>query len=327
VKLLRQISDLPTELRSGAVTIGNFDGVHRGHARIVDRVIEKASTLGGPALVFTFDPHPVRLLRPQEAPPPLTWTDRKAELLNELGVDAVIAYPTDEELLQLSPQEFFDRIVREQLGAKAVVEGPNFYFGHNRSGSVELLAQLTAAAGISLDVINPLVVDGQYVSSSRVRKLIGEGRVDAARQLLTQPYRIRGMVVHGAGRGAKLGFGTANLDAVDTLLPGLGVYAGRGFLPDWRLPAAIHIGPNPTFGEHLPKVEVHLVGWDGTPLYGQPLEVDFLAPLRGVRQFAGVDDLKRQLAQDVDAARVIFQEYELADKLARALPTQERGTV
>jgi riboflavin kinase / FMN adenylyltransferase len=316
VKLLRELSELPSELRRGAVTIGNFDGVHRGHARIVERVIEKAREAGGPALVFTFDPHPVRVLRPLEAPPPLTWTDRKAALLSRLGIDAVIAYPTDEELLRLEAREFFDRIVREQLDARAMVEGPNFYFGHDRQGTIEVLRGLTASAGIALDVVEPLKVDGEYVSSSRIRKLLAQGRVDTARALLTEPYRIRGMVVHGAGRGAKLGFGTANLDAIDTLLPGPGVYAGRGFVNQTRWPAAINIGPNPTFGDHALKVEVHLAGWSGAPLYGEVLEVDFLVPLRGVKQFAGVDALKEQLRQDILAARQAFQSYELADKLA-----------
>lgn len=316
MKLLRQSVNLPAHVRTGAVAIGNFDGVHLGHARIVDRVIERARELNGPAVVFTFDPHPVRLLRPAEAPPPLTWTDRKAELLSRLGIDAVIAYPTDEELLQLDPQAFFDKVVRQQLDARAMVEGPNFFFGHRRAGTIEVLKQLTAAAGISLDVVEPVVVDGRYVSSSRIRTLLGEGRVDLAREMLTEPYRIRGMVVHGAGRGEKLGFGTANLDAIDTLLPAAGVYAGRGFVNNTRWPAAINVGARPTFGEHSLAVEVHLVGWDGGPLYGQPLEVDFLAPLRNIQRFAGIDELKSQLRQDAQTSRRVFQEFELSDKLA-----------
>jgi riboflavin kinase/FMN adenylyltransferase len=316
VKLLRQVANLPHDLRCGAVAIGNFDGVHLGHARIVERVIADARQLGGPALVFTFDPHPVRILRPREAPPPLTWTDRKAQLLDLLGVDAMIVYPTDEELLQLAPGEFFERIVREQLDAKAMVEGPNFYFGRGRTGTIDVLRQLTASSGISLDVVEPLVVDGEFVSSSRIRRLLSQGRVDLARSLLTQPYRIRGMVVHGAGRGAKLGFGTANLDAVDTLLPGTGVYAGRGFVNNTRWPAAIKIGPNPTFGEAAMRVEIHLVGWQGGPLYGQPLEVDFLDPLRNIQRFGEVEELKEQLHKDIEGARQAFQKFELADKLA-----------
>lgn len=316
MKLLQQVSDLPADLRGGAVAIGNFDGVHLGHARIVQRVIEQARDLGGSALVFTFDPHPVRLLRPEHAPPPLTWTDRKAQLLADLGIDAVIAYPTDEQLLALSAEDFFAQIVCEQLGARAMVEGPNFYFGRGRAGTIDVLRTLTARAGIRLDVVEPLVVGGDYVSSSCIRRLVAEGDVAQARELLTQPYRIRGLVVHGAGRGAKLGFGTANLDAIDTLLPGPGVYAGRGITGNRRFPAAINIGPNPTFGEGVMKVEVHLVGWDGSPLYGQVLEVDFLRRLRTIQRFASVEELLAQLKNDVDAAHRAFQDFELTDKLS-----------
>ena len=217
------------------MAIGNFDGVHRGHARIVERVIEQARAVGGPAVVFTFDPHPVRLLRPAEAPPPLTWTDRKAELAGRAGRRRDDRLSDGRRAAQLNPEEFFERIVREQLDARAMVEGPNFYFGRGRSGTIEVLRRLTAEASIRLEVVEPLMVGGEYVSSSRIRTLIGAGQVDEARELLTEPYRIRGMVVHGAGRGAKMGFGTANLDAVDTLLPGAGVYAGRGLRQQYPL--------------------------------------------------------------------------------------------
>src|SRR5256885_15143433 len=152
MRLLRSIDNLPDDLRHGAVTIGNFDGVHRGHARLVERLLAKARELGGPAVVFTFDPHPVRLLRPESAPPPLTWTDRKAELLNELGVSAVIAYPTDEALLALSPQQFFQRIVQEKLAARGMVEGPNFFFGHNRAGTIDTIAGPCRSAEISHEI-------------------------------------------------------------------------------------------------------------------------------------------------------------------------------
>ena len=309
MKLLGQVVNLPGELRGGAVTIGNFDGVHRGHARIIGRLTEKAKAVGGPAVVFTFEPHPVRILRPAEAPPPLTWANRKADLLAELGVDAVIAYPTDEQLLALLPEEFFQTIVRDALDARAMVEGPNFYFGRGRTGTIDVLRRLTAEAGIDLDVVDPLVEDGQIVSSSRVRRLIAEGRVRDARRLLTQPYRIRGMVVHGAKRGAKVGFGTANLNAIETLLPAVGVYAGRGFVNNGIRPAAINVGGNPTFGQEELKVEAHLLDWDGSPLYGQPVEIDFLDRLRDVKKFAGMDQLKRQLEEDVAATRRTFDEY------------------
>jgi riboflavin kinase/FMN adenylyltransferase len=298
VRLLRHLDHVTAELQNGAVAIGNFDGVHLGHRRLVERLIEHARNVGGPAVVFTFDPHPARLLRPAEAPPPLTWSERKAALLAELGVHAMIAYPTDEKLLALSPKEFFETVVCGQLRARAVVEGPNFRFGCNRKGDIHQLESFCRKAEVELEIVPPLTVDGQYVSSSRVRESIRSGDVDAARDMLTQPYRIRGLVTHGARRGATLGFPTANVEAVDTLLPAPGVYAGRAWTAGVRWPAAIHIGPNLTFGEQTVKVEVHLIGYQNS-LYGEPLEVDFLSRLRDIRPFATVEELKSQLARDI----------------------------
>jgi riboflavin kinase/FMN adenylyltransferase len=302
--IIRQLKDLPTNARGGAVAIGNFDGVHRGHVAIVKRLLERAKAVRGPAIVFTFDPHPVRLLRPDQCPPPLTWTERKAELLKANGVDWIVAYPTDEALLNLSAQEFFDKIVLSALDAKAMVEGPNFYFGHNREGTIGRLQELTAAAGITLDVVPPVEVDGELASSSRVRQLVAAGDLAAANRLLSQPYRIRGIVTHGAGRGAKIGFPTANLAGIDTLLPAPGVYAGRAWVGGERWPAAINLGTSPTFGDQSIRVEVHLIG-DDESLYGQPMEVDFLARLRDIRPFPSVDALVEQLRSDVAEAKRI----------------------
>jgi len=306
LQLIRDLTAVPTSVCSGAVAIGNFDGVHRGHARIIERLITASRRVGGPALVFTFDPHPVRLLRPDQAPPPLTWTDRKAQLLAELNVDATVVYPTDEALLRLDAREFFQSIVIAELDAKAIVEGPNFYFGRGRAGNIQLLGQLCQQHRIELEIVDPLLVDGHPVSSSRVRELLAGGEVDRARELLTRPYRLRGMVVHGAGRGAKIGFATANVDAIDTLIPGPGVYAGRAWSERQGWPAAVNIGPNPTFGEHALKVEVHLIGYHGS-LYGQPLEVDFLSRLRDIERFEGVAALRSQLEIDVARARQIAE--------------------
>jgi riboflavin kinase/FMN adenylyltransferase len=300
VPILRHLEDFPADARGGAVAIGNFDGVHLGHRRIIGRLLQLAGKLGQPATVFTFDPHPVRLLRPAECPPPLTWTERKAQLLAGLGVHRVLAYPTDEALLRLTAREFFDRIIVDGLGAKAIVEGPNFYFGHNREGDVQLLGELAAAAGMSLDVVDPVVLDGQIVSSSRVRRLIADGDVAEAARLLAAPYRIRGIVTHGAGRGARIGFATANLAGVDTLLPAAGVYAGRAWIEGESAAAAINLGPNPTFGDNALKVEVHVLDRE-VALYGQPLEVEFVARLRDVKKFDSVAELMAQLSRDVGA--------------------------
>ena len=220
VKLIRNLAELPDALRGGAVAIGNFDGVHLGHAAIARRLVEAARAAGGPAVVFTFDPHPVRILRPEAAPPPLTWTDRKAELLGQLGVDAVIAYPTDTALLELSAEDFFQRIVVDRLRAKRNGRRDEFLFrtrplGHDRRAApAQRRGGHRAGSGRAGDDRRP--AGFEFASAQIACRRVGR----RSPRLLTQPYRVRGMVRHGAGRGAKLGFPTANVDAIDTLLAG-----------------------------------------------------------------------------------------------------------
>lgn len=302
MKLIRRLDDVSDPLKGGALTIGNFDGVHRGHAQIIERLRVHARQCGGAAIVFTFDPHPVRLLRPEQTPPPLTWTNRKADLLAELGVDAVVAFPTTREFLSLSYLDFFEQIVVDAFGTRAMVEGPNFFFGNGREGTVETLRELCDHRQIELEVVEPIKLDQKYVSSSRIRDLIRAGDVGPAAELLTRPYRIRGMVTHGAARGAKIGFPTANLSAIDTLVPANGVYAGLAIVEQRSHLAAIHIGSNPTFADAESKVEVHILDFE-TSIYGQPVEVDFTRRLRDIRQFDSADDLSAQLQKDIAAVR------------------------
>ncbi|MDB4766480.1 bifunctional riboflavin kinase/FAD synthetase [bacterium] len=308
MKLIRDLKKFPASLRGGAITIGNFDGVHRGHATIINRLKHHASAVGGAAIVFTFDPHPVRVLRPDQAPAPLTWTDRKADLLAELGVDVVVAYPTDRDLLSLTHDDFFAKIVQQQLGAKAMIEGPNFFFGKDRGGDVEVLKRLCDSSDIELEIVTPIEDRSQLISSSRIRDLIAEGDVGPAAQMLTHPYRIRGMVTHGAARGAKIGFPTANLDAIDTLVPAPGVYAGRTYIDGRSHWSAIHIGPNPTFGENVLKVESHILDFERS-LYGSVVEVDFISRLRDILRFESQESLIQQLAIDIGAARTVASSW------------------
>jgi riboflavin kinase/FMN adenylyltransferase len=193
------------------------------------------------------------------------------------------------------------------LKAQAIVEGPNFQFGRQRQGNVELLKKLCDANDLALEVVQPIATDGDLVSSSRVRESIQQGDVAAARQMLTRPYRLRGLVTHGAQRGAKIGFPTANLAGIDTLVPPVGVYAGRAFTQQGIWPAAINIGPNPTFGEGAFKFEAHLPGFSGS-LYGQALEVEFLARVRETKPFESVAALTQQLAADVQTVLKYFNE-------------------
>lgn len=309
MRLFRNLDTVPDRFRGGAVTIGNFDGVHLGHARIAGQLVARARQLGAPAVVLTFDPHPARLLRPSEAPPSLCWTERKALLLAQIGADAVIAYPTDEGLLKLDPRQFFEEIVLGQLRARAVVEGTNFFFGRGRRGNVEVLRGLCSEAGIALDVVDPVEVDAEVVSSSRVRSLIAEGRVDEAGRMLTQPYRVRGTVIRGAGRGASLGYPTANVVGLDTLLPGEGIYAGRGLVDGRLWPAAISVGPNPTFDETTLKFEAHLAGYAGD-LYERVIEVDFLERLRDIARFESTGPLVAQMDRDVAATCELVARHE-----------------
>ena len=228
MKRISKLSQLAPEDRGGALTIGNFDGVHRGHAQLISRLLTNAKLLGGPAIVFTFDPHPAEVLRPGNSPPPLTTSESKCERLGELGVGVVVTYPTDMALLSLGPDAFFDEVIISSLGAQAVVEGPNFRFGAERAGSIEKLRQLCNERSIKLDVVQPIEFGGQRsISSSRIREAIGEGDVESAAAMLGRPYQIAGAVGQGAQRGRQLGFPTANLVEIPTLLPPLGVYAGR----------------------------------------------------------------------------------------------------
>jgi riboflavin kinase/FMN adenylyltransferase len=231
--------------------------------------------------------------------------------LAELGVDLIIAYPTDEAFLRLDANRFFDEIIRDALDARVIVEGSNFFFGRDRLGNVDLLREFCEPSGLALEVVEPIEIDGQIVSSSRIRSLIAAGHVDQAAGMLTRPYRIRGKVIRGRGRGAGLGYPTANLDHVDTLLPAQGIYAGRALAGGRTWPAAMSLGPNPTFREdpdpEAMKVEVHLIGYEGW-LYDEEIEVDFLGRLRKIIQFDSVDKLVAQMEADVQAARRIVAE-------------------
>jgi riboflavin kinase/FMN adenylyltransferase len=292
----------PAAYQGGALAIGNFDGVHRGHTALVAELRKQAKAVGGPAVAVTFDPHPLQLLRPEQFQPVLTTVADRAELLQATGADHVLVLGTSPELLQLTAAQFFDRIVRDRLRPRALVEGFNFGFGRHREGNVQTLAELCREAGIPFTVVPPLKLEGRPVSSSRVRDALVAGDVREAARLLDRPYRLRGTVGVGQRRGRTLGFPTANLERPETLVPGDGVYAVRVHHSGTAWPGAANVGPNPTFGEQARKVEVHLIGFDGE-LTGQTLAVDFIDRLRDTQKFANAADLVKQLQADVEQAR------------------------
>jgi riboflavin kinase / FMN adenylyltransferase len=301
--LLRRF-ETPRLYRGGYVSIGNFDGVHTGHQKITQRLRTLADADGVPAVILTFDPHPLSLLRPGHVPPSLTTVDQKAELLERAGATCVVAYPTDRKLLELTPEEFFDAIVVAELRARGIVEGPNFCFGKDRKGDIGTLQELCRLRGVTLQVAEP--VGGEaMVSSSAIRGLIDEGRMAEAVALLGHPYRLRGEVIGGAHRGQTIGFPTANLARIETLLPADGVFGGIARVDGRLFAAAINVGPNPTFGESNRKVEVHLIDFAGD-LYGRWLDVDLLQRIRETRRFASKDELVQQISHDVAAARALL---------------------
>ncbi len=289
---------VPRTARRGIVTVGNFDGVHRGHQRMLCSLKQIAAAQKAPAVVMTFDPHPLAVLRSDVSVPRLTTVSRRCELLRNAGADEVIVLPASPELLQMTADEFFRDILVRQLQAAGVVEGPNFRFGRDRQGDIQRLEAFCREAGLIFQVIDPVVCGDRMISSSRIRGLLKEGRVLEAVSMIGRGHRISGTVSRGAGRGGELGFPTANIDDVPVMLPRHGVYAGTAQVDGQSYVAAVSIGPNPTFGDDQQKVECHLVGFSGT-LYGQVLEVDLLTEIRSLCSFTSAADLKQQIARDV----------------------------
>ncbi len=295
----------PDGCRGGVVTVGNYDGVHRGHAALLLQIVLQARALQTPSVVVTFDPHPLELLRPGAAPPRLTTAAERAALLHDLGVGQVVILRTTADLLALEPEAFFEAVLVRGLQARALVEGHNFAFGRRRRGTIATLADLCGQHGLALTIVPRQDLATEEISSTAIRQALIAGDVVRAEHLLGRPYRLQGRVIAGAQRGRTLGFPTANLAEVATLIPRDGVYAVRVCLGDQVWPGAANIGPNPTFGETARKVEVHLIDYPGGDLYGTTLGVDFIARLRDTRAFAGVEDLLAQLRRDIDTARAM----------------------
>lgn len=309
MQVLRSLDEAAASgaLRGGAVTIGNMDGVHLGHRRL----IEVARGLAAAAGVLTFNPHPVKVLRPELAPPLLTPLPRKLELLGGLGLAATVVQAFDRAYAATPAAEFVARDLAGRLGIRHVVVGQDFTAGRERA-RVDVLRPLLLARGIALHVIDPVTADGLVVSSTKIREFVLEGNVGGAAELLTRPYDLDAIVVRGAGRGRGFGFATANLKT-DQLLPANGVYVVRARIGPARAPGAAeersgvcNVGVKPTVtasGGVVP--EVHLLDFDGRDLYGEAVRVAFLRRLRDERRFPSVEALRAQIARDVEEARAV----------------------
>ena len=304
----RGLEDIPQDWGRSVVTIGSYDGVHRGHQLIIGRAVERARELGIPSVVVTFDPHPSEVVRPGSHPPLLAPHHRRAELMAELGVDAVLILPFTTEFSKLSPADFIVKVLVDKLHARAVIEGPNFRFGHKAAGNVAFLSELGETYDYEVEVVDLYVSGaaggGEPFSSTLARRLIAAGDVEGANEILGRPHRVEGVVVRGAQRGRELGYPTANVETLPhTAIPADGVYAGWLTANGERMPAAISVGTNPQFDGTERTVEAYAIDRVGLDLYGLHVAVDFLAYVRGQEKFESIEALLDAIAADVKKCR------------------------
>ncbi|GHE70995.1 bifunctional riboflavin kinase/FAD synthetase [Streptomyces vinaceus] len=311
----RGLEDIPQDWGRSVVTIGSYDGVHRGHQLIIGRAVAKARALGVPSVVVTFSPHPSEVVRPGSHPPILAPYDRRAELMAGLGVDALLILPFTAEFSQLSPADFIVKVLVDKLHARAVIEGPNFRFGHRAAGNVDFLRELGATYDYEVEVVDLVergaAGGGVPFSSTLARRLVAEGDMEGAAEILGRPHRVEGVVVRGAQRGRELGFPTANVEtAPHTAIPADGVYAGWLTAGGERMPAAISVGTNLQFDATERTVEAYAIDRVGLDLYGLHVTVDFLAYVRGMAKFDSLDGLLQAIADDVKRARTLTETYD-----------------
>lgn len=293
--------------RDTVVTVGTFDGVHRGHWQVLRALTAAAAERNARSVLVTFDPHPLRIVRPAAAPPLLSTPAEKIEILAQAEIDSVAMLRFTPELAAFSPRTFVERILVGRLGMQHLVIGYDHGFGRGRSGDVDTLRAIGAELGFGVDVVPPVEDGSEPVSSSRIRQALESGDVAAAAAGLGRPYALTGTVVRGAGRGHRLGFATANLEvgSTDKLIPHEGIYAVRAALRDRFADGVLHLGPRPTFAGLPPSIELHLFDFDAD-IYGDRVRVDFSARIRDIARFDSVDSLVRAMEQDCAEARRVL---------------------
>lgn len=298
----------PPLAHSGAIlTVGTFDGVHRGHWELLQRVVQRARERDRPSILVTFDPHPLRIVRPDAAPPLLTTPVEKMEILAESGLTYAVFLRFDRALAAFEPERFVEEILVARFGLSHLVIGYDHGFGRGRKGDVTTMRAAGERYGFDVEVVEPVQAGTAPISSTRIRRAIAAGEVREAADGLGRAYSIRGTVVRGDGRGRHLGFPTANIEVNDPakLLPAEGIYVARAVLREGIIDGVLHVGPRPTFIGAPPTIELHLLDWEGN-LYGRHVRVDLCERLRGVERFENADALVAAMHEDVRNARHVL---------------------
>ena len=308
MRLIQDLNQLTEPLKNPVLTIGNFDGVHKAHLALFEKVKERAKEIGGESAVMTFDPHPVKVMRPENAPPLITPIHQKIKLIEQSGVDVIFCLPFTKEFSQTTAREFVENILVRKIGIKELVVGYDYSFGKGREGNIELLKELGNHFNYRVHVVGPVKIGETLVSSTSIRNLVMEGRLDEARILLGRHYEVAGTVIKGKNRGARLlGFPTANLKLIDELTPKMGVYAVYVLFNGDAYQGVTNIGYNPTFGNGAFSVETHLLDFEGD-LLGKTIRVQFIVRLRDEKTFENAEALAEQIQKDIDAARKILRD-------------------
>jgi len=311
MKIFRDVDNLGS-LPNPAVAIGNFDGLHLGHQRIIRIVTSRASEIDGTSVMMTFDPHPLTILRPAGRPPLIMPMSEKIKVAATLGLEVMLIIPFTREFSRISAEDFVRDLLARRLGAREVYVGSNFHFGRGGVGDFELLRSEGAEVGMKVERVPVVLHDSQPVSSTRIRENIERGAVERAAAMLGRDYTIRGLVVRGRGRGTGLGFSTANLSTDNELIPAQGVYVTRAEVGGSSFASVTNIGDRPTFGERERVIEAHLLDYTGQELYGSTMRLSFCAFLRDERKFESPDALAAQIGQDVKDTRAWFARNPIA---------------
>jgi riboflavin kinase/FMN adenylyltransferase len=303
--VFHSIDDPMLSLDASVVTLGNFDGIHLGHQALVGQTVEEARRRRAASVVVTFDPHPLKVLAPGRAPRLILTAEDKIAMLGELGVDVVVSQHFDRSFANLSAEEFVQRSIVDRLKSKKMFVGRDLRFGHARRGNVDLLVEWGAALGFEVSIVEPIIVGGARVSSSRIRRLVEDGRVDEARASLGRYHFISGTVIEGSRRGRQIGFPTANIASRTEVIPGDGIYATLFHLENNWWPSASSIGVNPTFGAGPRTIESYILDFD-RDIYGESIKLAFVKKIREEQKFADVPALVAQIQDDLKVTRSLF---------------------